>query len=296
MLPRFDQQAGKYTRHQLWDFAGSKPTPLAFLDSEVHGPIHTLGQDRWVQIAFAHGQVSRLYRQKDAGFEQIGEPFGNPNTFGNVSPDGRTLVVRTQDKLEGWDLATDAPKRKWTIPNTNGLSSQGGGRVRFSADNRWIATQTKGEKDDGPWKLVLWRNTGAKPEVHATLLIPCGVGQYRAALSPDGRYLAHTPDAGHEIVLLDLTGKAPREIAKFSDGAKIYGDFAYLAFHPDSKKLAVGSWAGVCLLDVATMKPIWDWQSPGPIYWLDWAADGRHLVTHNGNLTVYVLRLNDLGK
>ena len=27
------------------------------------------------------------------------------------------------------------------------------------------------------------------------------------------------------------------------------------------------------------------------IRWLDWAADGRHLVTHNGNKTVYVLRL-----
>ena len=295
MLPRFDQQAGKYTRHQLWDFAGSKPTPLAFLDSEVHGPIHTLGQDRWVQIAPANGQVSRLYRQKSAGFEQIGEPFGNPNTLGNVSPDGRTLVVYSPtDKptqLEGWDLTTDTPKRKWSVTIKDSLVVAGGWQVWFSADNRWFATQAKGEKDDGPWKLVLWRNTGAKPEVYATLPIAIRSQDYYAALSPDGRYLAHTPN-GNVVVLLDLTGKEPREVASFTDAAK-FGFVQYLAFHPDSKKLAFASWHGIGILDVATFKPIWDWQSPGPVHWLDWAADGRHLVTNNSNLTVYVLRMAD---
>ena len=45
---------------------------------------------------------------------------------------------------------------------------------------------------------------------------------------------------------------------------------------------------------MATFKPVWEWPAPGPVGWLDWAADGRHLLTHNGNKIVYALRLNGL--
>jgi serine/threonine protein kinase/WD40 repeat protein len=296
LLPRTDRQEGMYNRYQIWDLNGTLPAPGAFLDTPVEGPVHPLGQDRFVQIAQPYGQISRQYRWKNSQFELNGK-FGSPSTLGNVSPDGRTMVVYSPTdnpkQLEGWDLSTDTPKQKWMLAPKDQvlLGGYGGCKVWFSADNRWFATQAKGDKDGGPWKVVLWRNTGAKPEIYATLPIECSFGQYHAAISPDGRYLAHTPK-GNEIVLFDLTGKEPREIAQFGDYAKL-GSVAYLAFHPDGKKLAaVGSQRGVCILDVATMKPVWDWQSPGPVHWLDWAADGRHLVTHNGNMTVYVLRLN----
>jgi formylglycine-generating enzyme required for sulfatase activity len=39
----------------------------------------------------------------------------------------------------------------------------------------------------------------------------------------------------------------------------------------------------------------YEWKTaPGIVHWVDWAPDGRHLVTLNGNRTVYVLRLNQL--
>ena len=91
-----------------------------------------------------------------------------------------------------------------------------------------------------------------------------------------------------------MTGAKPREVAKFDDPAKVSGESTCLAFSSDGKKLACGNDRGVCVLDVATFKPVWEWPAPGPVGWLDWAADGRHLLTHNGNKIVYALRLNGL--
>jgi hypothetical protein len=67
-----------------------------------------------------------------------------------------------------------------------------------------------------------------------------------------------------------------------------------LAFHPDGKKLVTGHFFGVAVWDVATGKALWNWKSPGGVDWLAWADDGRHLILHNANRTVYVLRLSDL--
>ena len=298
LLPRYDVQPGKWNRYQYWDLAGTKPAPLAVIDPSNHGPMFALGQDRFVQLAPMYNQIAQRHQFKNQSFEPLGEPFGSPNAFGNVSPDGRTMIVYAPadepKQLEGWDVSSDTPKQLWTQPPKDQtlLGGSAGCKVWFSADNRWFATQAKGEKDGQFWKLVLWRNTGAKPEVHATLPIEWQVLLYRAAFSADGRYLAHTPARPEEIVLLDLSGKEPREVARYRDNTKVAGDHANLVFHPDGKTLAVGGGRGVCVLDVTTMKPLWDWQSPGPIWWLDWAADGRHLVTHNTNSTVYVLRVD----
>ena len=59
--------------------------------------------------------------------------------------------------------------------------------------------------------------------------------------------------------------------------------------------MAYASTSGVGVLDAKTLKPVYEWKTAaGWVNWVDWAADGRHLVTHNGNKTVYVLRLPDL--
>jgi hypothetical protein len=44
------------------------------------------------------------------------------------------------------------------------------------------------------------------------------------------------------------------------------------------------------------MELVWEWEAPGPVDWVEWAYDSRHLITHNGNKTVYVLRLNQLAE
>jgi hypothetical protein len=44
------------------------------------------------------------------------------------------------------------------------------------------------------------------------------------------------------------------------------------------------------------MELVWEWEAPGRVNWVEWADDSRHLITHNGNKTVYVLRLNQLAE
>jgi len=299
LLRRFDGQPNVSIRWQQWALAAKRPQPGPFLEA-TGAWFSGSGRDSWVQITNFGGDRPRQYRLADGKIQQIGEPFGPANVLGAASPDGRSFIMYTTAApltLECWDLTSPKPKQKWAVTPKDhtpfAFGSIGGGQVWFSADNRWFATQGKPDKDGSPWKLILWRNTTPTPEVHA--MLPITWGGYRASFSPDGRYLAHTPNAPNEVVLLDLTGKSPREIGKVTDLEKINGDRANLSFHPDSKKLAVGSWAGVYILDVPTLKPVWYWKSPGPIAWLDWAADGRHLVTHNGNMTLYVLRFSQFG-
>ncbi|WP_439630328.1 hypothetical protein [Gemmata sp.] len=113
---------------------------------------------------------------------------------------------------------------------------------------------------------------------------------YRVALSPDGRYLAHSPDGTAELVVVDLAGREPREVRRTN-----VGGVAALGFHPGGQRLAYSTGEGLCVVDVATGKTLWEWKgAPGAVLWAQWADDGRHLVTHNANKTVYVLRLPDL--
>jgi hypothetical protein len=45
------------------------------------------------------------------------------------------------------------------------------------------------------------------------------------------------------------------------------------------------------LWDFAVQGPVRKWQLPGLISQVAVARDGRHLITYNGNGTIYVLRL-----
>ena len=303
MLPHYDSQPGKWYRNQLWDLTGKRPEPApnagSFLDPD--GTIHFAGANRWLQIPPQFQQRPRLYTLADGRWQSDGPEFGEPNTTGNVSEDGRLMVAyagpnKTPDRLEGWDLSANPPAKKWSqsLKDHPVFEHWGYRQVWFSADGRWFATTAKADKADGPWKLVVWRNTGAKPEVYTALPCTWQPHLYVAAFSPDGRYLAHTPEANHTVSIMDLSGPKPREARRIEGNLSGLGYVQTLAFHPDGKHLAYGSHISAGVLDVTTGHPVWEWNPPGPVDRLDWAADGRHLVTHNGNKTIYVLRLNKL--
>lgn len=66
----------------------------------------------------------------------------------------------------------------------------------------------------------------------------------------------------------------------------------WVTFSPDSRRVAVATVEGqLQLWDVASMRVQREWQLPGVIVKVIWASDGRHLLTVNGNYTVYLLRL-----
>jgi WD40 repeat protein len=246
--------------------------------------------ERWLNVPRFDGGPATRYEIHDKGWHTVGEPYGEAGT-GAVSGDGRWLIQlcgqkAAEKKMHGWDVSGE-PLKKWSLP----FSTEGDHRVTQIVTS-WDGSSFAVFHGKGNGELALFRNTGAKPEQTGT--IPIKTPQlYRAALSPDGRTLAHLRDTFiNDIVIEDLsTGKA-KEINRTGEQSGL-GYLQWLSFSPDGRHLAYASHSSVGVLDAATLKPVYQWQTPpGATRWIDWASDGRHLLTHNDNQTIYILRLD----
>jgi WD40 repeat protein len=113
------------------------------------------------------------------------------------------------------------------------------------------------------------------------------------SFSPDGLLLACGMQGGH-IRLVDATKAEPQE------GTALRGDecaWIYVVFAPDGKTLLSSGWDGKLILwNPATGQKRREWQLPGMIREACFAPDGRHVITSNGNGTVYILRLAPPGE
>ncbi len=289
------------TRHQLWDFAATAPRqipgPDATLDT-IGGRLFPLQAERWLQIPPGDGGQPHRYEVRDNRWQTVGEPFGEPEvTIGTVSGDGKWMIQLSgtkpgEMKLHGWDVSGD-PVKKWSVPVAAKAEWVHGWWILTSS---WQGTSFAVTLAVGADReLTLYRNTGAKAELTGTIPIKPGAGQYRAAISPDGRTLAHLRDnSWGDIVLEDISSGKAKELNRTGEQSGL-GPILWLAFSPDGRHLAYAYSLGVGVLDAKTLKPVYEWKTAaGIVNWVDWAADGRHLVTHNGNKTVYVLRLPDL--
>lgn len=211
-----------------------------------------------------------------------------------------TLPIESPNELSGWDVTVEPVTQLWSLalPTTEGtlisikvpLDYFGNGEVLGVA--RALA--------EGTGEVFFVKNLKTDPTITCTLpLTPdAGMSHYTMALSPDGRLLAHNPFHMASIVLTDVSGDEPIEIAAITS-AEHYSrtnEARWFAFSPDGRHLAYGSSKGIGILAVPTLESAYEWQAPGPVDWVEWADDGRHLITHNGNKTVYVLRLNQLAE
>lgn len=105
------------------------------------------------------------------------------------------------------------------------------------------------------------------------------------AVAPDGKTLALGTVNGVEF--WDLSDGKPRWRAP-AEG----GDTVSVAYSPDGQRL-VSAGRDLIVWDAATGRKLREWKLPGPVRWAAFAPDGRHLITVNGNGTVYVLRLDE---
>jgi WD40 repeat protein len=66
-----------------------------------------------------------------------------------------------------------------------------------------------------------------------------------------------------------------------------------LAYSPDGQLLASAGLDGRVIVwePAARKRKLQEWQLPGPVTQVTFAADGGHLATTNANGTVYILRL-----
>jgi WD40 repeat protein len=301
LLKRFDA-GGR--RHQLWDLTGPRPrpalAPTAFLDLRGTGcTARPLADGRWVDLHSFGDYQHRFFAIRDGAWQPEAGGFGTDIAKGAVSADGRLLATigrDSADRLVGWDLAVRPPKQAWAASfpaRPVGLPVRvGGPGFVLSGDGKVVAVGFPPRPGEAAGELLVWKDPAANPKPAMTIRLPLAqrIGWYQLALSPDGRLIAHTKRAAEEIVVEDISGPAPKEVARIQDYLGNGATF-WLSFDTDGRRLAWTCARGVRVLDVATRQVVWRWDAPGHVDWVAFAPDGRHLITHNANQTVYVLRL-----
>ena len=272
---------------QFWDLTGTKPKPWPNEDALVGGrtdgytcPIPALSPDGLWCVAH-RGERYMVQKWTPTGFEEVSAvPRLNRALFDGgkgLVPEGDGGTIALWDIREPLEKAKPLPGVPRKGENANlGAAAISGDRLLAVRSIFSVA-------------LDLWNIQGEKPALAATLAAD---GYYGGlAFSPDGRYLAV---CAHGLHVYDLSGKVPKRTPDFPTRTTT---LMAVAFTPDAKRVAVASDVGhLEVFDVATQARLWEAKLPGSACWLAFAEDGRHLLTHNANGTIYVLRLPDLGK
>ena len=157
--------------------------------------------------------------------------------------------------------------------------------LAFSTDGRQVASVAR---DGG---VRIWDTTVALP-AKDPIRAQAVAGSSALAFSTNGAYLAVWGPRSLAVVEA-ATGKGRTVM----EGPDVIA--SAISFAPTGQTLAFINSAGrLFLIDPAKLEAA-DPRSivlPGPAHALTFAADGRHLVTANGNGTLYVLRLEAAGK
>jgi WD40 repeat protein len=190
-----------------------------------------------------------------------------------LSPDGRSALTGCQEQVLLWDVESGRQLR----------SLEGHAEfvdcVALSPDGRRALS--------GSWDLTvrLWdvaSGTELRRFQGHTRPIRCLV------FSPDGcQAVSGSVDGTVRLWDLAADGSRGRVFLRWHTGW-----VRSVTFGPAGKTLAsAGPDGRIILWDVAAGDKLREWQLPGPVWDVAFAADGRHLATANGNGTVYVLRL-----
>jgi serine/threonine protein kinase/WD40 repeat protein len=186
------------------------------------------------------------------------------------------LYYVLNERLHCWDL--QSPIREKPMSEIRLARYQ---HIVLSPNGRWLSVV----KENTPYSLSLWDLQNDPPKLVMELK-----GRVRKqAFSPNGEWFAWASESGgYSVDIWDLRGEKPQEVMKhYPKGGSING----LSFSPDNKTLAVADNSALSTLEVPEMKVKYRWESPGALLDVVYCPDGRHVITHNGNGTFYVLRL-----
>jgi WD40 repeat protein/serine/threonine protein kinase len=235
-------------------------------------------------------------------------------THAALSADGRMLATAGYAPVvKVWDTSTG--QLRATFVRGAATSRAATGSLAFAPGGTIVAW---GSSEDGTLALC---DLGSKQP----RLVAGPRGFVDAAFTPDGQMLAIRRGHDNSVALRELaTGKEQplperiddnystwavgRTVATGSNNGRIrVFDLAgqpratleghadrvrVLAYAPDGELLAsAGQDNRIIVWDPTSRKPkVRQWQLPGPVLRLAWAADGRHLATVNANGTVCILR------
>lgn len=155
------------------------------------------------------------------------------------------------------------------------------GTLAFSPNGRVVAS---GSSDRGT--LTLWSVADVKaPKVGHQ--VDAGKALVHAvAFAPDGKTVVSGSHDG-VVRFWDVSGGMLRERATANHKKDSVQSVHYSR---DGSKLVVAYGSGCILVCDSSGKKLHEWQLEGPAS-ARFAPDGRHIVTDNGNATVYILRL-----
>jgi WD40 repeat protein len=202
------------------------------------------------------------------------------------APDGKWLASGGLDGAVGlWHLQGNLPLDRATLYGHPG----GVKAVAFAPDGQLLATaggrnaSTKRLKDHA---VRLWTPDGRtfgplrRLEGHTAWVTSL-------AFTPDGEELFSCSQDG-TVRRWSVEGKKPK--GRLIHRQKSWAMSVCVA--PEGRAIAAAFLDGrVIVWDGAGRRKLYQWRFPGPVHHLVFAADGKHLLSANGNGTVYILRL-----
>jgi len=280
--------------------------------SEVGSRVHVLGPPpAFVKLWDVQDQINL------ATF-RVGDRMGQTVRF---APDGKSLVVRSENKLFGWDIerqsltpetigpvAAVSPdcqlvagwRREGQIPVINALdgtekmqltAGPDAMAVAFSPDTSLLAVANV--PLDGERYVDIWNLASGEPQARMPALR--GSGVWSCSFSPDGKLLATAMiDYQHVDVWDTQTGRLHAQLVQHS------GAVWSLAFSPDGELIASGSegteGGEIRLWDVALGRQqglVVD-DSTWGITAMAFSPDGTRLATGDGDGNIKVWKIAEL--
>jgi len=195
---------------------------------------------------------------------------------GALSRDQRRLVVGSNSgEIELWDLEAKPARKLWThrTPQNRAVL-----RLHYAMKESLLVSEVYGN-------AVVQRITDAGLE---PVLVTPVTGNLALDVAPDGESMALV--ANHIASTWSLSSDPPQVVQPLS--ASQVSNPQSVAYAPDGRQLAVSYANGqIWLHDLESGTVTRKLQLPGSVRHVLFTTDNRHLITANGNGTIYVLRL-----
>jgi WD40 repeat protein len=289
----------------LWQIEGdrlvNRPAPTDG-DKPVGMVLGHSADGRFLAVTSLVNQDGAIFRRDRHRFELVRDFTKDNYASAALNRDGSRLVIGAGSTLELWTFEGARSRKVAEAMNRNQAVTL---QIAFANDTLLI---TRSDGSAGP-RVRLWDIQPAAITLRAELP---EVNIWQFALSPDGHTLA--TGGNHVMRCWDLRTSPPQETPPFANRPDTYAEatgirsIGAVAFSPDGRTLAANTFRtplpdsklppnspefgySIDLIDVATGETKRRLAYPGPVRNIQFTPDGRHLVTANGNSTIYVVRL-----